>query len=127
MIYLTLEEVIVIHDKMLEVGGGREGIRDFTLLHSAIERPKATFAGKPLYPTIWLQTAALIHSLIKNHPFNDGNKRTAIFSAMRFLKKNGYELCASSKSLVKFTLVIDSKDLNLKETANWLKKYSKRR
>lgn len=127
MTYLTLEEVIVIHDKMLEVGGGREGIRDFALLHSAIERPKATFAGKSLYPTIWLQAAALIHSLIKNHPFNDGNKRTAIFSAMRFLKKNGYELYISQKSLVKFTLAIDRKDLTLKETANWLKKHSKKR
>ena len=126
MIYLSLEEVIAIHEKMIEVGGGREGIRDFTLLHSAVERPKAFFGGKFLYPTIWLKAAALIHSLIKNHPFEDGNKRTGYFSTMWFLKKNGYNLSASSKNMVDFALSVDTKNLTLKEIAEWLRKHSKK-
>jgi len=63
MKYLDIGEVIVIHEKMLEVGGGREGVADYRLLHSAVQRPIATFVGKPLYATIWLQAAALIHSM----------------------------------------------------------------
>lgn len=124
MIYLTLDEVLSIHEKMLLVGGGREGIHDFTLLHSAIERPKASFAGKSLYPTIWLKAAALIHSLIKNHPFEDGNKRTAYFSTMRLLNNNGYELSASQGELVSFAITIDIKNLKLLQIAKWLKNHS---
>jgi len=75
--YLEIDEVYNIHEKMLKVGGGRFGIRDFTLIHSAVERPKASFAGRMLYHDIWFQAAALIQSLIKNHPFEDGNGRIA--------------------------------------------------
>ncbi|MBI4999190.1 type II toxin-antitoxin system death-on-curing family toxin [Candidatus Gottesmanbacteria bacterium] len=125
MTYLTLDEVLAVHEKMLLIGGGREGVHDFTLLHSAIERPKASFAGKSLYPTIWLKAAALIHSLIKNHPFEDGNKRTAYFSTMRFLRNNGYEVVASSKEVVNFAVRIDIKNLKLTEIARWFKSHSK--
>jgi len=124
--YVGIEEVYVIHEKMIEIGKGRKGIRDFTLLHSAVERPKATFAARELYPTLWLKTAALVHSLIKNHPFNDGNKRTGYFSAMRFLKINGYDLSAKQKELVNFALAIDIKNLSLPQIAQWLKKHSKK-
>lgn len=124
--YLDITEVVAIHEKMLVVGGGREGIRDFTLIHSAVERPKASFAGKLLYPTLWLQAAALIHSLIKNHPFSDGNKRTGYFSTLRFLHINGYELEASHEGIIKFTLEIDTIKLDLDHIASWLKKHSRK-
>jgi len=123
---ITLEEVVAIHDRAIEVGGGRAGIRDFFLLHSAVERPKASFAGRSLYPTIYLKVAALLHSLIRNHPFEDGNKRTALFSAMRFLAKNGYQLSAPEKELVEFTLKVDTQKLDVEQIADWLKKHSKR-
>jgi len=124
--YLTLEEVIAIHEEMIEVGGGRPGIRDFLLLHSALERPKATFAGQLLYPTIFSQAAALMHSLVRNHPFEDGNKRTALFSVMRFLGKNGYRLSAPDEELVEFPLKVETQRLGVEEIAAWLKKHSKR-
>lgn len=126
MTYLDLEEVLAIYEKMIEIGGGREGIRDFTLLHSAVERSKATFAGKSLYPTIWLKAGAYLQSLIKNHPFEDGNKRTGYFSTMRFLAKNGYDLLASQKTLVKFTISVDTQKLTLDEIAKWLKTHSRK-
>jgi death-on-curing protein len=126
VLYLDIAEVYFIHDKMIKVGGGREGIRDFTLLHSAVEKAKATFAGKDLYPTIWLKAASLIHSIIKNHPFADGNKRTGFFSAIRFLNINGYDLEATKEEIISFTLSIDTKNLTLEQIAIWLKKHTKK-
>jgi len=123
--FLSLEEVLAIHDRMLEVGGGREGIHDFSLLHSAVERPKAQFGGKYLYSSIWLMAAAMLHSLVKNHSFEDGNKRTAYFSTMRFLRKNGHLLKVGEKDIIKFVVNIDVGNTPLEEIASWLKKNSK--
>jgi death-on-curing protein len=124
--YLDIAESYFIHDKMIEIGGGRKGIRDFTLFHSAVERPKATFGGKDLYGTIWLKAAALIQSIIKNHPFNDGNKRTGYFTALRFLNINNYEIRATKKEIINFTLSIDTKNLPLKKIAFWFQLHSKK-
>lgn len=124
--HIDIGEVYAIHEKMLEIGGGRGGVRDFILLHSAIERPKTTFGGKFLYPTLWLQAAALMHSLVNNHPFNDGNKRTGYFSTMRFSALNGYDLRASNKELVIFSVNVDNKNPSLEKIASWLKKHSKK-
>ena len=125
MKFLSLEEVLAIHDRMLEVGGGREGIHDFSLLHSAVERPKAQFGGKYLYSSIWLMAAAMLHSLVKNHSFEDGNKRTAYFSTMRFLRKNGHLLKVGEKDIIKFVVNIDVGNTPLEEIASWLKNNSK--
>lgn len=123
--YLDIAEVYNIHEKMLEIGGGRPGIRDFTLIHSAVERPKASFGGKMLYPSIWLQAAALIQSLIKNHPFEDGNKRTGFFSTLRFLNINGYDIKVIRKEIVSFVLDVDVKKLSLNQIAFWFQKHVK--
>lgn len=125
-VYIDIEEVYQIHERMLKVGGGRPEVRDFTLLHSAVERPKVTFGGHLLYPTLWLKAAALIQSLIKNHSFNDGNKRTGFFSTLRFLKLNNYAIICSKKQIINFTLSIDVQNINIEEIAEWLKKHSKK-
>ena|SRR3989338_1439420 len=125
LIFLSLEEIIVIHEKMVGVGGGSTGICDITLLHAAIERPKASFAKRALYPTIWLQAAALMQSLVKNHPFIDGNKRTAFFGSMRFLSRNGWLLTATNAAVVTFALEVETKNLEVTEIAAWLKKNCK--
>ena len=124
MKYLDIAEVMIIHDRMLKIGGGRIGVADFRLIHSAIARPQSTFDGKSLYPSIWLKAASLIHSLIKNHPFNDGNKRTGFFTTMRFLKINNYYITASNKEIIAFSLEIDTKNLNLNQIAEWFKEHS---
>ncbi len=125
--YLSIDEVIAIHDRMLKLAGGREGIRDFTLIHSAIERPKATFAEKDLYPTILLKAAAIIQSLIRSHPFDDGNKRTGYFSTLRFLNLNGYDLATSKREIIGFTVKIDVKRLQIEDVSSWLRKHSQKR
>jgi death on curing protein len=123
MKYLSLDEVYVIHQRMIQIGGGRNDIHDFTLLHSAIERPKVTFGGHELYPTIWEKAAALIQSLIKNHPFDDGNKRTAYYSTKRFFYVNGYELEAIKEEVIKFTISIDIHNLTKENISIWLQSH----
>ena len=124
--YPSIDEVYKIHERMIKIGGGRSGIRDFTLLHSATERPKVTFSGKLLYPSLWLQASALLQSLIKNHPFNDGNKRTGFFTTMYFLQLNKYKVRAERKDLVAFSLSVDTKNLSLEEISEWLKRHTEK-
>ncbi len=127
MRFVTIDEVLAIHDRMLAVGGGRSGIHDFLLLHSAIERPKAQFGGKYLYPSLWQTAAALLQSLVKNHPFADGNKRTAYFSAVRCLRKNGYLLEPRAEGkIVRLMVKVGMAEMTIKQIASWLKKNSKR-
>lgn len=126
MNFLTLDEVLAIHERMISIGGGRIEIHDFTLLHSAIERPKAQFGGKYLYTTIWQMAAAMLHSLVKNHPFDDGNKRTAYFSTMRLLYKNGYALNAKGEDFIPFMVDVDIKSISIEDIASWLQKHSKK-
>lgn len=86
--YLTIEQVIVIHQMMIKKFGGLPGIRDKNLLLSALELPKTTYEGIDLYPTIFDKAAVYLYHLTRNHPFNDGNKRTAFFVVRLFLKTN---------------------------------------
>ena len=124
--YLEIEEVYDIHGYMIKIGGGRSGIRDFGLLHSAIERAKASFGGNDLYPNIWEKAGAIMQSLVKNHPFEDGNKRTAFFSTKRFIEINGYETEFNNKEIVDFMITVDTNNLAIKEISAWLKKHSKK-
>lgn len=124
MNYLTPEQVLFIHYRIIEETGGSHGIRDVTLLQSALARPMATFDKNDLYPDIFSKAAAFMHSVIKNHPFVDGNKRTAVTTASLFLLRNGYCLRSSNKELERFTLNVTAKDVELHEIAKWFKRYS---
>lgn len=126
MRFLEIDEVMAIHDRVREIGGGREGILDFTLLHSATERPKASFGGNDLYPDIFEKAAALIHSLIQNHPFSDANKRTGFVSAVRFLYINGYRLNFTEKEVLGFVIKIQKKKIKLATIALWFKSHSRK-
>jgi len=120
--YLSIEEVLFIHDQAVKRFGGSFGIRDIGLLESALSRPQASFGGQDLYETIFDKSAALMHSLLKNHPFIDGNKRTALATVGIFLKINGYSLINNHKEEVVFTMSVETNSLSLEEIAAWLKK-----
>jgi death-on-curing protein len=90
-------------------------------LESAVARPKATFDGKELYPDLLMKAAALMDSLINNHPFVDGNKRTGITAAGLFLRINGWKLTASPEDLEVVTLCMATKDMQIAELATWLR------
>lgn len=86
--YLKLGIIVQMHDIFINEFGGLKGIRDSNLLISAIETPKATMFGHDLYSTIYDKAAAYLFHIVKNHPFNDANKRTASMAAYIFLKLN---------------------------------------
>ncbi|MBI2010073.1 MAG: type II toxin-antitoxin system death-on-curing family toxin [Candidatus Chisholmbacteria bacterium] len=125
--YVEIDEVFAIHQGMIRRAGTEAGVRDFSLLHSAVERPKATYSGVDLYPTVFLKAAALLQSLCLNHPFTDGNKRTAWLSGKRFLHLNGYHLVSKGIDAADFMVAVDNEKLAVKEIALWLKEHAKRR
>lgn len=123
-IFLNLDEVLAIHHTEVEKFGGSHGVRDLNLLDSAIQRPESSFMGDDLYPTIFDKVAALMHSILLNHPFVDGNKRTATASAAYFLYLNGYELEVTQEEMVQLALRVESKKIDLEQIAKWFKEYS---
>ena len=124
--YLTAEDTLLLHHLAVEETGGSHGLRDLGLLESAIGRPKATLAGKDLYPTIFEKAAVLCHSLIKNHPFVDGNKRTSLLSAMTFLERNGHKFVCSQVEVVEFGVKIDTENISIEKITQWFKKNSRK-
>ncbi len=120
MRYLTPEQVLFIHARLIEETGGAHGIRDLGALLAAVARPQATFDGQDLYATLEHKGAALMLSLIQNHPFVDGNKRTGVVAVGIFLQSNHYRLEADSAALVEVALEIARSRYGLEEVAAWL-------
>lgn len=125
--YITSEQAIFYQQKIIKSTGGSLGLRDLKLLESAINRPKATFGRKDLYPKLLDKAAALFHSMILNHPFLDGNKRTSLAVLYEFFKQNGFKLAATEKELIQLPLLVERKDLNLEQIAKWLKEHTKQK
>lgn len=121
--YLTLEQVLIIHTDQIERYGGSHGLRDLGLLESAIYRPQSTFGGEELYPTIFDKSASLTQSLLLNHAFVDGNKRTAVASLLMFLKINRQNLVCSEDELINFALWVENKKPTIEEVAMWVEKH----
>ncbi len=121
VIYLTLEQILVIHEDQIERYGGSLGLRDLSLLESATFRPQTTFAGRDLYKTHFEKAAALMHSLIMNHAFIDGNKRTGTVAAFVYLERNNIDIHINNKNLVETVLLIEKEKWIIEKIANWLK------
>ncbi len=124
--WITPEQVLFLHSRIIAETGGAHGIRDLGMLLSAVARPQATFEDKDLYPDLFSKTAALMDSLVRNHPFVDGNKRTAIAAAGIFLRFNYYRLAVENEELVRFTLACAQSQLALDEITSWFKLHSRR-
>jgi death on curing protein len=90
--FLSLDEVLELHDDQISSFGGTPGVRDEGLLESALAQPQATFGGEYLHPTIAEQAAAYLYHITMNHPFIDGNKRSAFAVTDTFLRLNGFYL-----------------------------------
>lgn len=124
MKYLTVKDVLLLHNLAIDASGGSHGLRDLGLLESAVARPQAGFGDEELYLTLFLKVGALVHSLLRNHAFVDGNKRTSMFSGMTFLELNGYKFEATQKEIVNFALKIENDKLSVEEIAAWFEKHS---
>jgi death on curing protein len=125
VIYLTAPQLLFIHARLLAETGGSGGIRDLGLLQAAIARPQATFDGQELYPTLYARAAALLHSLVSNHPFVDGNKRVGITAAGLFLRLNGHSLQVTNHALEQFVLQVAQGQLSVEEITMWLEGHSR--
>ena len=115
------KEVLTIHEILIEKFGGSKGVRDINVLLSALNRPFATFDGEELHKTINEKAAALIESLVKNHAFIDGNKRTGYVIMRLFMMQNGFDINASYTEKYDFVIDIASGKSEIHEIVNWIK------
>jgi len=114
--FLTLDEVLEIHTVLIERFGGPVGVRDLGLLESALYRPKSGY-----YLDLVEMASAQFESLIKNHPFVDGNKRVAFFATDVFLRLNGYKFQVEAKSAHRFLLgLFDTNTCDLEHLKPWI-------
>ena len=120
MRYLTLVEVLELHRRIIEKSGGATGIRNFGLLESAIAQPRMTFGGKELYSSLIGKSAALGFSIIMNHPFIDGNKRTGHAAAETLLVLNGMKIAVSVDEQERIVLSVASGQMGREAFADWL-------
>jgi death-on-curing protein len=123
--YLTVEQVLFIHSRIVAETGGSNSVRDLGMLESAVARPRAAFEGKEMYAGVFNKAAALMGSLINNHPFADGNKRTGITAAALFLLRNGWQIDSSPAALEKITLRVAINKIRVVDLAKWLRANSK--
>lgn len=109
----------------MEETGGSPGLRDEGLLRSALARPQASFGGHDLYPTVFEKAAALLESLVRNHPFLDGNKRMAWECFDLFLEVNGRRITASHDQSFKIMMQIIERQLTVQDIAEWLANHTR--
>ena len=124
--FLTREEVQEIHRQVIEATGGSTGVRDEGLLDSAVQRPQGGFGGELFYPDLAHQAAALLHSLAMNHPFVDGNKRTAFTAMDVFLRLNALRLHASEDEKYDFMIQVVTGQVTFEAIVNWIVSHSRR-
>jgi len=122
--FLTLAEVLKIHEEHIARYGGESGLRDINLLKSAVGTPAATFDGRFLYSDIFEMAAAYFFFIIQDHPFVDGNKRTGAAAADVFLMLNEYELDVKPLELAETALAVASGKLGKAELAVYLRAHS---
>ena len=121
---ISVNEVEEIHKKLIEEFGGAHGIRDISNLESALARPFQTFEKKELHPNPINKAAALIESILINHPFIDGNKRTGYVLMRIFLINNGLDINASQEDKYNFVIDIASGEMKFEKIVKWLSKYT---
>lgn len=123
--YLDIDQILFIHRSQLKHFGGLKGLRDRGALLAALARPQMTFGGEDLYPEVPEKVAALMHSLVMNHPFVDGNKRVGAHAAIAFLIANGFVPEFSSAELVEITLATARGEMSAEALAIWIRQRSR--
>jgi death-on-curing protein len=123
--YLSAEQVLFIHARLIEETGGTHGVRDLNMLLSALGRSQLTFDDEDLIPDLFRKAAALLEALIRNHPFVDGNKRTGVVAAGLFLRQNGYRLMVKNEELVSIGMGVAQSNYTLDELASWMEANTK--
>jgi death on curing protein len=118
---IQIEDVLRIHEVLIDQFGGSKGIRDIGLLKAALYRPFQTFENTELYPSPIEKSAALIESIVINHPFIDGNKRVGYTLMRLLLLENGYDISASQEEKYLFVIGIASGNYKAEQIRQWIK------
>jgi len=125
--FVDKADVLAIQARQIEKFGGMAGIRDEGLLDSALAQPQATFFGELLHPTIAEQAAAYLYHLAQNHPFLDGNKRTAFATMIAFLSINGYDLDLTQEEAFDLLMRVARGRISKEEVAVFIREHLKER
>ena len=120
---LTKEQVLRLHEDLIEEFGGIHGIRDEGLLESALSAPFQTFEGQDLYPSVLEKAGRLGYGLIRNHPFLDGNKRIGVHVLLVCLALNGVRLSYDDEALIQTALGVASGSVAFEEFCRWLSEH----
>lgn len=120
---ISLKEVEIIHDVLIDRFGGSKGIRDRGTLESALNRPYQTFDQKELYPLAVDKAAAIFESIISNHPFVDGNKRTAYVLMRLILLENNLDIHADQNEKYEFVIKAAKGEIKFDEIREWVIKH----
>jgi death on curing protein len=121
-VWVTEEDCLSFHDKLLARFGGASGVRDKGLLLSALARPQHVFAYET--PSLFDLAAAYAHGIVKNHPFIDGNKRSGFLAATLFLESNGIRFNGDERDAVIQTLALAAGESTLQDFSVWLQRVS---
>jgi death on curing protein len=122
----TVENVLFLHTVAIEAFGGTEGVRDLESLHAAVARPWGSSFGQDHVSTPFEKAAALAESLIRRHPFIDGNKRTAMYAAAYLLETFNYELETEQRDLEDFAVDVAQEAFEADEIARWFENHSRK-
>ena len=121
---LSCETIISLHSELIAQIGGIDGVRDANLLDLSTNSPFHTFGGQYLYPTLQAMAAHLAFSLIKNHPFLDGNKRIGIMAMMVFLEINGHPIACTDDELITLGWGLADSSISEAELVEWIISHS---
>ncbi len=124
--YLSEEEILLAHFKLIERYGGSHGVRDLERIKSATAAPAQEVFGREQYPDLFQKAAVYTRNIIGDHPFADGNKRTGIAVAIMFLARNGQEFSAKPGELEDFAVKVALKKLDIAEIVAWPKAHAKK-
>ena len=124
--YLSIEQLLRLHQIQLRAFGGAPGLRNRGGLEAAAARPQMTFGGDDLYADPGAKAAALMHSIVMNHPFVDGNKRVGAMAAELFLAVNGHELDAPDEALVDLSFAVARGEVSAEALAIWIRQRTRR-
>jgi len=122
IIFLSVDDVLLLHTDTIDMDGGSHGVRDHGLLDAAVAMPRQQFGGNYLHENLAAMAAAYMFHIAQNHPFVDGNKRAAVLSALAFLSVNGIQELPDPKDLESITLQVAAGELGKDALTKWIRK-----
>jgi death on curing protein len=121
---ISAEEVLALHDRLVQSTGGSHGVRDLGALVSMLGRPFGGTERADFYPSVEEKAAALCHGLVREHPFADANHRTGVAAAALFLERNGRRFAARPAEIVAFARGVAGEHHRIDEMAEWFQTHT---